>query len=201
MAHFYTPWKRQKTYGFLTFSGGIEIWHWTKWVKMVSKVADTLLINTTNDSIIRVNVSFYLWKINRINIKPVVSLLKLLEDKAFFHEMYYHIDLIDNSLVDHINFLKTTGNFVTLWSEALPAVNYYHKALHLDVAAVLDPPLLIIPIKLKKQNFDMHNENIDLQAKDKTSLLYQVFQFFWISCKHNQYNYTALNIWKKNQIG
>ena len=30
MSHFYNPWKRQKTYGFLTFSGGIEIWHWTK---------------------------------------------------------------------------------------------------------------------------------------------------------------------------
>ena len=30
VSHFYTPWKRQKTYGFLMFSGGIEIWHWTK---------------------------------------------------------------------------------------------------------------------------------------------------------------------------
>ena len=28
--HFYTPWKRQKTKGFLTFSGGKEMWHWTK---------------------------------------------------------------------------------------------------------------------------------------------------------------------------
>ena len=28
--HFHTPWKRQKTYGFLTFSGGIKMWHWTK---------------------------------------------------------------------------------------------------------------------------------------------------------------------------
>ena len=30
MSHFYSPWKRQKTIGFLTFSGGIEMWHWTK---------------------------------------------------------------------------------------------------------------------------------------------------------------------------
>ena len=30
MSHFYTPWKRQKTYGFRTFSGGIEMWRWTK---------------------------------------------------------------------------------------------------------------------------------------------------------------------------
>ena len=28
--HFYTPWKRQKTKGFLTFSRGIEMEHWTK---------------------------------------------------------------------------------------------------------------------------------------------------------------------------
>ena len=24
--HFYTPWKRQKTYGFLMFSEGIKMW-------------------------------------------------------------------------------------------------------------------------------------------------------------------------------
>ena len=30
MPHFYTPWKRQKTIGFLAFSGGIEMWHWIK---------------------------------------------------------------------------------------------------------------------------------------------------------------------------
>ena len=27
MSHFYTPWKHQKTHGFLTFSGHSEIWH------------------------------------------------------------------------------------------------------------------------------------------------------------------------------
>ena len=30
VSHFYTPWKGQKTKGFLTFSGVIEIEHWTK---------------------------------------------------------------------------------------------------------------------------------------------------------------------------
>ena len=30
VSHFYTPWKRQKTKSFQTFSGGIETWHWTK---------------------------------------------------------------------------------------------------------------------------------------------------------------------------
>ena len=32
ISDFYTPWKRQKTYGFLKFSGGIDMWHWTKMV-------------------------------------------------------------------------------------------------------------------------------------------------------------------------
>ena len=30
VSYFYTPWKRQKIFGFLMFSGGIEMWHWTK---------------------------------------------------------------------------------------------------------------------------------------------------------------------------
>ena len=30
MFHFYTPWKRQKTFSFSVVSGGIEIEHWTK---------------------------------------------------------------------------------------------------------------------------------------------------------------------------
>ena len=30
MIHFYTPWKRYKTKGFLTFSRGLEIEQWTK---------------------------------------------------------------------------------------------------------------------------------------------------------------------------
>ena len=30
VSHFYTRWKRQKTKVFLTFSRGIEMWHWTK---------------------------------------------------------------------------------------------------------------------------------------------------------------------------
>ena len=30
VSHFYTPWNRQKTKSFLTFSGGIEMWRWTK---------------------------------------------------------------------------------------------------------------------------------------------------------------------------
>ena len=36
MSHFYTPWKRQKTHGFLTFSRGIEIDIWLKWVNRSS---------------------------------------------------------------------------------------------------------------------------------------------------------------------
>ena len=32
MFHFYTPWKRQKTFSFSVVSGGIKIEHWTKMV-------------------------------------------------------------------------------------------------------------------------------------------------------------------------
>ena len=37
MSHFYTPWKRQKIFGFLTFSGSIVMWHGLKWVKFELK--------------------------------------------------------------------------------------------------------------------------------------------------------------------
>ena len=30
MFDFYTPWKHQKTEGFMTFLGGIEVEHWLK---------------------------------------------------------------------------------------------------------------------------------------------------------------------------
>ena len=30
LLHFYTPWKSLKTFGFLKFSGGIEMKHWPK---------------------------------------------------------------------------------------------------------------------------------------------------------------------------
>ena len=31
VSHFCTPWKRQKTFGFLTFSRGIEMWPLVFW--------------------------------------------------------------------------------------------------------------------------------------------------------------------------
>ena len=30
MFHLYTPWKHQKTFGFLTFSGGVGMEYWAK---------------------------------------------------------------------------------------------------------------------------------------------------------------------------
>ena len=30
MSYYYTPWKRQKAVGFLKFSGGIEMGHWSE---------------------------------------------------------------------------------------------------------------------------------------------------------------------------
>ena len=46
MSHFYTPWKRQKTFCFLTFSGGIEYDTGLKWVKLFL----TLLLFWQNQS-------------------------------------------------------------------------------------------------------------------------------------------------------
>ena len=34
MFHFYTPWKRQKTFGFLKFPGGMEMGH--KWINIAN---------------------------------------------------------------------------------------------------------------------------------------------------------------------
>ena len=57
MSHFYTPWKRQKTKGFLKFSGGIDIWHWKNGLTTKSfglnliyvKMGFDLRINATAD--------------------------------------------------------------------------------------------------------------------------------------------------------
>ena len=43
MSHFNISWKCRKTYGFLTFSGGIDMWHWTK-MRWETNLA--LLLNT-----------------------------------------------------------------------------------------------------------------------------------------------------------
>ena len=50
MFHFYTPGKRQKTFGLLTFSRGIEMEHWaemdlieTQWYQQMSEKQTVLL--------------------------------------------------------------------------------------------------------------------------------------------------------------
>ena len=40
--YFYTPWKRQKTEGFLAFSGSIEIEHWARNELNVTMVKDDI---------------------------------------------------------------------------------------------------------------------------------------------------------------
>ena len=42
MSHFYTPSERQKTYGFLTFSGGIESDIGLKWVNILQEIIKIL---------------------------------------------------------------------------------------------------------------------------------------------------------------
>ena len=38
MLLFYTPWKHQKTFGFLVFSGGIEMENWPEMGKLYSQL-------------------------------------------------------------------------------------------------------------------------------------------------------------------
>ena len=38
MFHFHTSWKRQKSFNFLTFSGGVEMEHWAKLGEDVSRI-------------------------------------------------------------------------------------------------------------------------------------------------------------------
>ena len=45
MSHFCTPWKRQKSLGFLTFSGGIAMCHWTKMGKRLHNKLIMILMN------------------------------------------------------------------------------------------------------------------------------------------------------------
>ena len=50
MFYFYTPWKRQKTFGFLTFSGGIEIEYWAR-MGEVPNITNSLLWVLPPDSL------------------------------------------------------------------------------------------------------------------------------------------------------
>ena len=54
MLHFYTPWKRQKSKGFKTFSRGLEIGHWCK---KGQKVLCNYYVNISCD--------FLYWKLSR----------------------------------------------------------------------------------------------------------------------------------------
>ena len=49
---------------------------------------------------------------------------------------------------------------VLLSHQRLPAVNYYHRALILDVAAVLDPPLVMQSPALKSSLSESISEDI-----------------------------------------
>ena len=48
ISHFYTPWKHHKTIGFLTFSDGIEMWHWTNMVTTGAHKGELLILMKRN---------------------------------------------------------------------------------------------------------------------------------------------------------
>ena len=43
MFHFCTPWKRQKSFGFLTFLSGTEVQHWAKMGQTILESAREVL--------------------------------------------------------------------------------------------------------------------------------------------------------------
>ena len=45
MFYFYAPWKHEETFGFLTFSGGIEMKHWVKMGQKKRKISKNVLID------------------------------------------------------------------------------------------------------------------------------------------------------------
>ena len=47
MFHFYTPWKHQKTDGFVMFSGGIEVDIGWKWVNKICSYKEALRSDNT----------------------------------------------------------------------------------------------------------------------------------------------------------
>ena len=87
VSHFYTPWKRQKTFGFLTFSGGMEMWHWTK--NGLAKV-----INPLTYSI------YSLFLLKYYQLHPTLLLLCLKDRKHFLllQETEQLIRCLDNPL-------------------------------------------------------------------------------------------------------
>ena len=82
MSHFYTPWKRQKTVGFLTFSASIDMWHWTKmgWCQYARMTMPQKIINNVSFNFISNNVKglqisknvYNYWNTLKIKYLPIV---------------------------------------------------------------------------------------------------------------------------------
>ena len=86
MFPFYTPWKRQKTLGFLTFSGGIERKHWPEmdkeafqnfsWKKIILGYPTTLFEKSCH---INTHYLWNKWRSHKCNLK---------NPKILFHNFY-----------------------------------------------------------------------------------------------------------------
>ena len=85
MWHFYTPWKRKKTKGFLMFSEGIEMEHWAK---ISSKYSFNWLIPNSKKKLVKVKIInlFLVSHILRTKLRTPQKSFdgKLFEVKTFF---------------------------------------------------------------------------------------------------------------------
>ena len=97
VSHFYTPWKCQKTFGFLTFSGGLKMWHWTKmgWKTRKSKIKWTAYSLFTGELISPKNVHktyFGSLKLSHSNLEAITLYNSIAVFFLYFylsnHEIY-----------------------------------------------------------------------------------------------------------------
>ena len=67
MFPFYSPWKHQKTFGFLLFSGGIKWEHWPSWERSLSYcITCSFLVKSTEATRLkhRTEINLWVWKIS-----------------------------------------------------------------------------------------------------------------------------------------
>ena len=144
MFYFYTPWKRQKTSDFLTFSGGIEIEHWLKMSeimlmfiyvkknlnqktqhKRVDIVRILFIINSWYIGILRYTVS-----LNEYFNFPWISIIFFdhsidIQKEKSNYKLCREVDLILNRKQDYDIKHVTIKRYVSwaLWSNAVHSID------------------------------------------------------------------------------
>ena len=109
--HFSTTWKCKKTFGFLMFSGGMEIEHWVKWVKCSNrfwKIDSAFDLFQTNQ------VGLYGWKTCREWLNPFIHYFKKWSNM-----------LLKSCSLNTARFLKYVWPFFNIMNERINLVRWY----------------------------------------------------------------------------